>query len=494
MADGDITLVSATGDAINLNPLLTSNNGVQVVAGLTGLGLPSVEVMYQVGAGDGAKYRGQRALPRDIDLPLHILGNSRANLRGHVNRLVRALSGECRLQWDDGERVWETKVRRVGGGEYVYGSDTNLYELNLTVTLRAESPLWTGTTPYSLSQTFGTTDPSGGTKFTIPADKFGTSDSRPVIKVTGPTQGFSLWDGARTKKYLEYTAYVTEGDFIEIDMKKGTCVDSKGNNKYGSLAPAPQFFALNADNREFLIYVDRSSVNYNGSSSGFAAQNYITNPTFNSGTTGWTLAKMFPTDGTVLSNTCVYDGTRKAIWFKSHTNTSQGLRPFAYASVSLTLSGVFTPGRRYQIEAYLDQTEASQRPAYAELYIGGLLSAGNIASVATGDGTKRKITYDFICPSPSQASGMELRIMPGVSAQGNPASIVPHVQAQTYVDNVSITEYGYSYFDGDTPDLPDKVYSWNGTAHASISKLSIPADKTKTKLDLSMSAQNWMVV
>lgn len=484
MADGDIFLVSKTGDTINLNPLLTSDNGVQVVSGLTGFGLPSVEVMYQVGAGDGAKFRGQRALPRDIDLPLHIKGTSRANLRTHVNRLVRALSDECTLQWDDGERVWETKVRRVGGGEYIMGTDTNLNELNLTITVRSESPSWTATDTADISSTFGTTDTL--TQMTLPTAKFGTMPSRPTFKMSGPTLGFTVMNHDQTAQW-SYLAFIADGDYITVDTETGRVLDSKGNNKYANMSTAPSFWDFSPERNTFWIKADRTSASYTSASTSTAATNLITNPTFNANTTGWTLGVK---SGHTAANTIVYNSTAKAVEFKDYTATTAYYDPFSWLSTSIPYQAL-TVGKRYSVQFHLSMYERASKPATLQIYRGTELLETIYAPSDLG-ATGGVLSGSFIAGG---NQNMEFRLIPPMQSQGAPQLPNPNRQMFMQVLQATVVDDGYSYFDGDTPDVVNgATYSWTGTAHASTSTLMFPSDKTKTKVDVNMKAKNWMVV
>lgn len=132
-------------DYFDLDSVLKGDRGVQVLAGVTGFGLPPVQVRWLEGAGDGATYRGRRVLPRDIDLPLLILGQNRADLSDIWTRFALMMAGKCKLRLieDDGSSWW-TYVYRVGGGDYTYGVDTDgETEIRTVVTLRAPDPFFT---------------------------------------------------------------------------------------------------------------------------------------------------------------------------------------------------------------------------------------------------------------------------------------------------------------------------------------------------------------
>lgn len=265
MADGDFRLVAANGDTIDLNSLIASDTGVQAIAGLTGFGLPQVEVQYQVGAGDGATYRGSRLAPRDIDVPLFLAGTTRAGLRTQANRLASALAGECSLQWEDGGDIWELKVRRVGGGQFTYGTDTDGGDtLQTVVTLRAGDPLWRSIVPFTLEEG-GMDDPK---HWLIPPSLMGSAKTYPTVRVTGPSAGFTIANNIVLEEAtakLTYTVAIAAGETITVNLEKGTVlsttVDAEGVvsepvNRYGKLATRPRFFSLDYSPLGAEIYID----------------------------------------------------------------------------------------------------------------------------------------------------------------------------------------------------------------------------------------------
>lgn len=136
--------LESADDTLDLDYVLKYGRGIQVLSGVTGFGLPPVQVRWLEGAGDGAVYRGRRVLPRDIDLPLLVLGRDRSDLTELWSRLARALDGKCKLRLieDDGTS-WYCEVYRVGGGQYAYGVDTDgETEIRTVITVRAGNPFW----------------------------------------------------------------------------------------------------------------------------------------------------------------------------------------------------------------------------------------------------------------------------------------------------------------------------------------------------------------
>lgn len=131
-------LLETERDALDLNGQAMTGFGFQATAGMTGRGLPAVDVQWLTGAGDGARWRGQRVQPRDLDIPLDILGRDRSHLSELVSRLAQAVAGECQLVLVDDQGVrWSTSVYRTGGGDI---TDDGTSSLQTVITFRAPDP------------------------------------------------------------------------------------------------------------------------------------------------------------------------------------------------------------------------------------------------------------------------------------------------------------------------------------------------------------------
>lgn len=253
-----LTLVSST-DVINLDDVQGFGTGAQALSGATGLGFPEVVAQWIEGAGDGALYRGSRLRSRTIDLPLHLLGASRARLQELLARLELMLTaGEVALRWheDDGT-YWSTNVAWQGGGSWVYGQDTTgERDLTTVVTLRAASPYWT----YSVSSSQRVQNAGSGrgllngslARMRLAASQaigtmrltndLATAPSFPVWTVIGPGGNFIA--RSPSGQQLRWTGTLAAGEQLILDCRRGTVVDTSGANRYGPLAPAPKFWAV----------------------------------------------------------------------------------------------------------------------------------------------------------------------------------------------------------------------------------------------------------
>jgi hypothetical protein len=249
-----LRLESAT-DVIDLDQVFQEGRGIQAISGATGLGLPAKQVQWMEGAGDGSTARGRRALARDIDLPLYLLGADRTDLRGLMSRLSKMLARPMTLVIIDADGTeWIADVDHVGGGDFAYGKDTigNL-ELFTSITLRSGDPFFTTRAPIvqgirrvtgrgllpKLANLELTDDQAIGT---IKLNNPGDQSAHVVWTIHGPGDTFIA--ESPTGQVLQLNTTLTAGQTITIDTKYATVVDQDGNNRYADLAPAPRFWQV----------------------------------------------------------------------------------------------------------------------------------------------------------------------------------------------------------------------------------------------------------
>jgi hypothetical protein len=259
-----LRLESAT-DSFDLDGVMGSGFGVVALEGVSGVGLPVVSTQWVEGAGNGATYRGERVLPRDVDLPLLVSTSDRATMRATMTRLARMLAGPMTFRFiDNDDTSWTLAVRRAGGGQMVLGSDTDrtLTIANTVVTLRAGDPFWTageaqkavvsgisgrglikdpdgagagkGSLSFlrvSSSQTLG--------QFTMIND--GDAPAYPVWTVTGP--GNTLVVTSSTGESFTWNGTLTASDTLIIDTARAT-VTKNGVSSYALLGPAPRLWKV----------------------------------------------------------------------------------------------------------------------------------------------------------------------------------------------------------------------------------------------------------
>jgi hypothetical protein len=246
--------LSSASDRLSLDGFETDGLGFQALAGATGLGLPQLSVQWLEGAGDGAAYRGRRVLPRDIDIPLDIVGRDRAHLSGLVTRLARVLADESGLTLtyiDSGGVRWSTSVAWIGGGEMDAG--TSARDVQTVITLRAPSPYFLAESPQTvplggasagafLSSMSSMPLASSQAIGAVQLSNEGDVNAFPVWEVTGPGDNFKAISA--TGKTLHWTGTLTAGQKLIVDMGAGTVKDGTGANRYASLAAAPHFWSV----------------------------------------------------------------------------------------------------------------------------------------------------------------------------------------------------------------------------------------------------------
>lgn len=244
-------------DQINLDLQVLTGWGPQAIAGVTGLGLPPVQVQWRDAAGDGASFRARRVLPRDIDLPIDIREQSHGDLAAFTSRLAKMFANGCRLILiDDEGATWYTDVHRTGGGDYVKGRDDREGELQLIITVRAGDPFWTAldattitigggssstaapfianllTLPVSSSQAIGS----------VSVDNTGDAEAFPFWTIVGPGQNLEI--RLPSGEGFKWLGTLSAGQTLFVDTKVGTIVDQSGASRYSSLDTAPRFFRL----------------------------------------------------------------------------------------------------------------------------------------------------------------------------------------------------------------------------------------------------------
>jgi hypothetical protein len=242
-------------DSLSLNGIEDEGRGVQATTGVTGLGLPPVSVQWLEGAGDGATFRRSRTLPRDMDIPLDIVGRNRDDLKKITSRLAKMLAGPCtlRLVEDDGTD-WSTQVVRVGGGEYSYGNDTTgTKDVQTVITLRAGDPYWTSSeaTTQQIGATAAGAFVSGFMSMpvassqamgSITLENTGDVSAYPVWTIFGPGDNFKAI--SPKGETLWWKGSLTASQSLIVDTQRGTVVREDGSNQYALLAAAPRFWAI----------------------------------------------------------------------------------------------------------------------------------------------------------------------------------------------------------------------------------------------------------
>lgn len=250
MVDLQYSLLGANGDEI----LFDSENYV-LTSGMTGFGIPPAEVRIAESAGNGGIFRFSKRGIRDIDLPITVFGNNRAEVEAKLRRLAKLTQdtkGPTKLK-----ALYATQtplslsMHYVGGAEGQWGEDENLTYCNWVMSFQAPMPFWESDT----TQTFSLGTPVGGRGLLPQLTKLKLSSSNtlgsvivssnadvdvyPVWTIQGPITDLNVSNGTLG---FSFDGTVADGETIIVDTEAGTVKTPEGVNRYDLLGPAPKLF------------------------------------------------------------------------------------------------------------------------------------------------------------------------------------------------------------------------------------------------------------
>lgn len=252
--------------SFDLGSIFANGFGVEALAGITGLGLPPVQLQWSEGAGDGATFRGRRVLKRPIDVPLHFLARTPQELREQVSKWTRLTADPMRIWFVDGaNEAWYADVHRAGGGDYAYGIDTTGdLEMTTVVTLEAGDPFWTAEVADRrtisrenvgrglIKDTVGGSTGadsliklrlSGSTVAgTVILENSGDVDAFPLWEIQGP--GSDIVATGPDGTSWSWTGTLAEGETLFVDSRTARVTDDTGTSRYAELGPAPRFWVV----------------------------------------------------------------------------------------------------------------------------------------------------------------------------------------------------------------------------------------------------------
>lgn len=266
MVDVQISLVGSNGDTI----ALTDNLEFVLSTGVTGFGIPATSVRIDETAGNGGVWRYTKRGVRDLDLPIVVLGNDRAEVETRLRRLARLLqdtSGPTKIvaSYDDGSSVF-LNAHYVGGAETQFGTDATGTFCRWVIQMQAPQPFWEASDSQSFTITAGNTGRGLLPQLTklkvssaqrlgvVSVNSAADVDVYPVWTVRGPITSFSASNGTQS---FSFNAAVAAGQTITIDTEAGTVTGDNGANRYSLLSSAPKLFPLKPG--ENLIEVNGTS-------------------------------------------------------------------------------------------------------------------------------------------------------------------------------------------------------------------------------------------
>lgn len=494
-----LTLESPLYGTLDLNALASNTEGAQAQPGTSGLGLPSLDVQWVSGAGDGASYRGRRVLARDIDIPIEFVSLTRAGLITQMDNLSKILSDPgLILRATDSElgTNYYLSVHHVGGGDYITGQDTNgIYNMQLTVTVRAGNPFWVSNTATTLSQTN-----AAGIGPTITPNNTGTADTPAVWQFDGPGMNPKLT--SPSGEVIEWLDFIPKGGKLIIDTDAGTVTDELGNNRYSALSAAPRFFKLKPGNNAVGVSFDRSSTDFNARANA-GVLNRVLNPSFTNDAANWTLTR-FARDATskTIRATAGYLEASPV----DNSPTPGGVAPYPQCAATVTVTGL-TVGNSYDLVydwSDLSGTPAAPAPTHGLTVTGSSksnaqarITQGSDVTVLNPPTAVGTATFTFVATATSATidiTASRITYFEG-STNSQPSFFRGWYFYQTQIDNVAVVDSGSGFFSGDTTGA-GYAYSWTGTANASVSKKvsTAPVDTSTAKLTCTFKPRKWMVV
>lgn len=496
---------------MDLNALASDDEGAQAQAGITGLGLPSLDVQWVSGAGDGAQYRGKRVLPRDIDVPIEFMATSRAGLVSQLDQLSRILAADdCKLRLIDSElgTNFYTSVHRVGGGDYITGQDTNgIHNMRLVITLRAGDPYWIAESGVEVQQTDG-----AGIGPTMALNNPGTANAYPVWTIDGP--GYQPTLTSPDGEVLQWSDFIPHGGKLIIDTYAGTVVDETGNSRYSSLSAAPRFFKLKPGAQSVGVSLDRSSAEFTSLATA-GLLNHVPNPALLNDSVGYTLT------AATRDATAKYLKTTKGYIESSPVDTNPATDPtpieqrgFNLCNIAFTITGL-TPGTPVELSFDYAELDKTSTPIVAATHGGSVSNTAakppiaRIEHVGAPGSTEfysvpvdpvNNYTGTFSYTFTPATDSVTITLMPSRKVYSENAGSSNYSRGVWFIsmsfDNFYVGPPGQGYFSGDTADGGGWDYSWLGTANASKSKkLSTSAtDTTTAKVTCDFKPRKWMVV
>jgi hypothetical protein len=253
MVNVTISLVGSNGDTIEL-----ADNGDFVLAtGVTGFGIPATSVRIDDSAGDGGRWRHTKRGVRDLDLPIVVLGSSRADVETKLRRLARLLqttNGATKLvaNYTDGSSLF-LEAHYVGGAETQFGSDATSYFCRWVIQMQAPQPYWESLTAQTFTVGSGSTGrgllpeltklrvSSSQTLGVVEVQNNGDVSIYPRWTIRGPIANLVITNG---KLAFGFTAPIPAGKTYTVDTATSEVFDETDANIYSLLAAAPKLFPL----------------------------------------------------------------------------------------------------------------------------------------------------------------------------------------------------------------------------------------------------------
>lgn len=236
------------------------STGTTALAGLTGTGLPPRQNQWFEGAGNGARWRGARVGPRQIFMPIDLIGPDRGFLLEEMGRLAKIFDPEAshpvlRLIDPAGD-AWETEVVFLGGlDDWAWGRETDgRTRVRSSLLLQSGDPYWTRDAPSSfevkvtsvgrgllpkLSRLKLTSSQAMGSRT---VESPGDTTAYPVWVIVGPGSNFTATSSRG--EVLRWEGTLAAGEVLTLDARNKTARDATGANRYDKMSTAPKFWSF----------------------------------------------------------------------------------------------------------------------------------------------------------------------------------------------------------------------------------------------------------
>lgn len=258
-----------------MNYSITGANGDTIVfdyedfvlePGINGFGVPPTAVRIDESVRDGGLWRYTRRLPRNVDLPIIVLGSNSADVEDKLRRLARLVQdtlGPTTLTAIRGGGNLTLEMHYVGGAELTYGGDAGGPTwARAMYSFQAPQPHWQSTTVESFSVTTGETGrgllpeltklkvSSSDALGIIQVDNTADVPMFPTFEVVGPVDNLQV---SLNGQGWSFNTSMAEGDIVVVDHENATVTGIGGVNRYTILNASPKFFSFAPGSLDVLV-------------------------------------------------------------------------------------------------------------------------------------------------------------------------------------------------------------------------------------------------
>lgn len=246
------SITGANGDTITFD-----NEDFVLEPGLTGFGIPPTSVRIDDSVRGGGLWRYTKRLPRNIDLPIIVLGSDEEDVEDKLRRLARLTQdtlGPTTLTAIRSGGNLSLQMHYVGGAELTYGGDAGgPIWARAIYSFQAPQPYWESATIESFTVTTGET--GRGLLPELTKLKVSSSDALGIIlvnntadvpvfpefEVIGPVENLQV---SLNGEGWSFNTTISEGDIVVVDHEAATVTGIGGVNRYSILNASPKFFSL----------------------------------------------------------------------------------------------------------------------------------------------------------------------------------------------------------------------------------------------------------